>query len=94
MRFPELFQQGTMLFISWKVFHEDERKLPLREQTFCKRPVWSPVLTCDCDFEQTHKAKWNKILITLYDVTQVRYIKWTYKHCLDKIEDGTIQVVD
>ena len=95
MRFPELLQPGTMLFVSWKVFHdyETETKVLLKNKTCFERPIWSPVLTCEV-VSDSDKDKWKKIQIILYDVTHMRYIRWSYKLCLDRIEDGTIQLVE
>lgn len=76
------------MFVSWRVFQE------ARDKTWGNRTIWSPMVTCESEPDQTDKNKWKKILVVLYDVNEMRYVKWNYKFCLDRIEDGTIQLVE
>lgn len=83
--------------VSWTAIKkwEDDRhvKYLTPESTWSKRPVWSPMITCEYIPDPSSKNKWKLIQLDLYDVIESRYIKWNYQFCLDRIEDGTIDII-
>lgn len=93
MRHTELFIPGTMIHVSWKVFEELDKGKPWKERTWNKRPIWSPMIVCESNQTDLEKMKWKKLLINLYDITQMKYENLSYQYVIDRIEEGTIEIL-